>query len=125
MLCYYMARMLFLMHQPLSLLKTTYGSSNLWALRKMENNLKSNTIQTFSITNGMLGYEAVRPRALQPLYVAGRAMTEKNDRRRVIEMIRSIQDDLGVPCEYRAVQLIQEWNVTSESLDLQSREVQF
>lgn len=126
MLLYHIARILLLIHQPPSLLlnmPSDPGSSTdlLHALREIERDIREHSAQIFSITNGMLKCGAVRVRALQPLYVAGRPLTEDHDCRRLIDMIRAIEDDVGADCEYRVDNLLTEWRISYDTLDLDNR----
>lgn len=127
MLYYHMARMLLLVNQPPSLLRSEPSNRGLSfdllkALRDIEQQMQSHATEIVSITNGMLDDGAVRVRAVQPLYVAGRSLTMSHDRRRLVEMIRSIQNDFGLVCEYRVEHLMQEWAITLESLALERRQ---
>jgi hypothetical protein len=127
MLYYHMARMLLLIHQPPSLFRSELSNRGisfdlLNALRDIERQMQSHATEVISITNGMLDDGAVRVRAVQPLYVAGRSLTMSQDRRRLVEMIRSLQDDFGLVCEYRVENLMQEWGITLENLGLGKRQ---
>lgn len=126
MLYYHMARMLLLIHQPPSLLAPSpvnEGSSFdlLISLRNIEHELQSHAREVVSIVSGMIEYGCVRVRAVQPLYVAGRSLTSNLDRQLLVQMIRSIQDDLGLVCEYRIMHLLHEWGTSFEDLGLQRR----
>jgi hypothetical protein len=61
--------------------------------------------------------EAARVHMLQPLYMAGRCLTDIADRRTVVMLIDSIEDELGWHAKYRVEALLEEWEMTREMLD--------
>jgi hypothetical protein len=61
--------------------------------------------------------EAARIHMLQPLYLAGRCLTDVSDRRTVVALIDSIEDELGWHAKYRVDQLLVEWSATREELE--------
>lgn len=62
--------------------------------------------------------ETVRSLMIQPLYVAGRCLAEKSDRRLLIQTLRAIKYDLGIATEYRIKDLMNEWGVTYGGLNV-------
>lgn len=61
--------------------------------------------------------EAARIHMLQPLYYAGRCLTDTSDRRVVVQLLDSIEDELGWHAKYRVDSLLAEWNISRDSLD--------
>ena len=57
---------------------------------------------------------SVRIHALQPLFVAGQCLTDPCEREIALKLIRGIQTDLGLATEYRAKQLLKEWNLQED-----------
>lgn len=52
---------------------------------------------------------AVRINSVQPLYTAGQCLADPRERRLVLKMLRDIQADTGWATDYRARQLLQQW----------------
>lgn len=123
MMYYHMACMLLLIHRPSELLpgdaavggRTSFDL--LRAFRDVEHKLQGHASEVISIVRGT-PCDAVRLRAIQPLYVAGRCCTQTEDRNRLVGMLREIEDDLGIVTGYRVEALLQEWGVERESLSL-------
>ncbi|KAF4895062.1 Transcription activator AMTR1 [Colletotrichum fructicola] len=123
MMYYHMACMLLLIHRPSELLPGDAGIGGrtsfdlLRAFRDVEHKLQGHASEVISIVRGT-PCDAVRLRAIQPLYVAGRCCTQTEDRNRLVGMLREIEDDLGIVTGYRVESLLQEWGVGRESLSL-------
>lgn len=60
--------------------------------------------------------EAARVHMLQPLYLAGRCLGDPSDRATVVNLIESIEDELGWHAKYRVEALLEEWNMTRGTL---------
>lgn len=123
MMYYHMACMLLLIHRPSELLpgESSVGARAsfdlLRAFRDVEHRLQGHASEVVSIVRGT-PCDAVRLRAVQPLYIAGRCCTQTEDRRRLVDMLREIQDDLGIATGYRVEALLQEWGVGNDLLSL-------
>ncbi|KAK9458463.1 uncharacterized protein V1516DRAFT_693797 [Lipomyces oligophaga] len=52
----------------------------------------------------------IKPLMIEPLYMAGRCISNQNDRVTLLSFLTSIQDDYGYNTEYRRTSLIQLWN---------------
>lgn len=111
---YHMARMLLLVWKPSTLLGNSGAVQNnfdiLRACRAMEQDLRSHAKEILSIALGMSSY-AVQVRMVQPLYVAGRCLTDKSDQLLLVELLRNIEQDFGLATEYRIDALKHEWGV--------------
>lgn len=124
MMYYHMACMLLLIHRPLELLpgESAIGGrlsfDLLRVFREVEQRLQGHASDVVSIVRGT-PCDAVRLRAVQPLYVAGRCCTRTEDRKRLVDMLREIQDDLGIATTYRVEALLQEWGIGCGSLGLE------
>lgn len=118
---YHMACMLLLIHRPSELLpgeSVTSGRPSfdlLHVFREIEHRLQGHASEVVSIVRGT-PCDAVRLRAVQPLYVAGRCLTQIEDRKRLVNMLGEIQDDLGIATRYRVEALLQEWGIGFDSL---------
>lgn len=125
MMYYHMACMLLLIHRPSELLpgESAIGGRPpsfdlLRVFREVEQRLQGHASDVVSIVRGT-PCDAVRLRAVQPLYVAGRCCTQTEDRKRLVDMLREIQDDLGIATTYRVEALLQEWGIRFDSLGLE------
>ena len=58
---------------------------------------------------------SVRVHSTQPLFVAGQCLTHHRERKVVLDLLRSIEVDLGWATEYRVEQLIKEWGWVANS----------
>jgi hypothetical protein len=61
--------------------------------------------------------EATRIHMLQPLYMAGRCLTDVSDRGTVVRLIDGIEDELGWHAKYRADALLAEWDTDRDTLE--------
>ena len=52
--------------------------------------------------------------AVQPLWVAGRCLSHHRERKAILDLLKSIEDDLGWPTYYRVEQLEKEWGWVPE-----------
>lgn len=124
MMYYHMARILLLFHRPSGLVPkpaSSYGGMPfdlLRAFRDLEKSGQKHAADVISIFRAT-SCDAVMLRAIQPLYVAARCCTEIGDRRALVDMLRSIQDGLGITTRYRVEMLLEEWNLSYEALGLQ------
>ncbi|KAF9771623.1 hypothetical protein IL306_010733 [Fusarium sp. DS 682] len=114
MLYYHMARMLLLIHMPSDLLSGVSPGGGrasfdlLRALRHLEQQSQSHASEVIAIVRGT-PCDAVKLRAIQPLYVAGRCCSDSKDRKALVETLMGIQYDLGIETGYRVEALVQEW----------------
>ena len=110
---YHMARILLLIHQPVELLGSTVSPSSeqhdvISTYHNFQKILQSHARKIYSISLSRPG-DSARIHQLQPLYYAGRCLTEDGEQQLVLDLIRGIEHDLGWATEYRAQQLISEW----------------
>lgn len=127
MMYYHMARMLLLIHRPLDMLPpvAVVGGSTtpfdlLNTFRELERKLQFHASEVISIVRGT-PCDAVKLRAIQPLYVAGRSCTTVSDRKRLVEMLTDIQDNLGIATGYRVEALLREWGVSYQDFGMEAR----
>lgn len=119
---YHMARLVLLTRRPCRLVLEESVASHghhdlLLAYQALHKQLQSHAKQVFSIAMGVSN-DTVRSLMLQPLYVAGRCLAEKSDRRLLIQTLRALNYDLGIATEYRIRDLLNEWNATYNSLGI-------
>ncbi|KAF3001676.1 hypothetical protein E8E14_007132 [Neopestalotiopsis sp. 37M] len=123
MMYYHMARMLLLIHRPSDIRPGTTASAPVDLLlffRDIEQKLRYHASEVIAIINATPS-DAVKLRAIQPLYVAGRCCIVPNEQRLLIKLLRSIEDNLGIATDYRVKSLLQEWRTSCEALDLDTR----
>ncbi|UNI23830.1 hypothetical protein JDV02_009624 [Purpureocillium takamizusanense] len=125
MMYYHMARLLLLIHRPSHLLSaSTTGSAVcfdlLHAFRATQQKLRFHATKVISIVRGT-PCDAVRLRAIQPLYVAGRCCANIQERKGLVDILTSIQDNLGIATGYRVHALLQEWGMSYQELGLEGR----
>ena len=137
MMYYHMARMLLLIHGPSDLLSPVAEPSSspspsnsvagpaasfdlLRTLRDLERKLRLHASEVISIVRGT-PCDAVKLRAIQPLYVAGRCCTSVADRKMLVEMLTDIQDGLGIATGYRVKALLLEWGVSYQDFGMEER----
>jgi hypothetical protein len=123
-LYYHMARMLLLIHRPPNLMTAPPSSLTTGAapttdllrtFQDIQRKLRHHAGQVIATVRGS-PCEAVRVRAIQPLYVAGRCCTKTDDRRRLVGMLTDIQHRLGIATGYRVEALLAEWDVSRQDL---------
>lgn len=122
MLYYHMSRMLLLIHRPSALLPAGQQSSFdlLQTFRDLERKLQYNAAEVIAIVRGT-PCDAVKLRSIQPLYLAGRCCSTKEDRKKLVGMLDEIQDQLGIATGYRINALLREWRATHADFGLQDR----
>lgn len=112
---YHMARILLLILQPSSLsLMSGAGEGPhfdlLHAYRSVQEQMRRHAKQIISISLGM-PEDITLVYMIQPLYVSGRFLTDSSDRRRLVGILKSIDQTLGCSTEYRIRDLYDEWGV--------------
>lgn len=115
MIHYHMARIILLMCGPSNMFFRTNTSprSNfelMGAYRALEQKLRNHAKAILSIVLGTPD-DSLRIHLLQPLYTAGQCLTEKSDQCMIVEMIRSIEQDLGIMSEDRVKDLVEGWGM--------------
>lgn len=80
------------------------------AYRALEQKLRNHAKAILSIVLGTPD-DSLRIHLLQPLYTAGQCLVEKSDQCTIVEMIRSIEQDLGIMSEDRVKDLVEGWGM--------------
>jgi hypothetical protein len=106
---YHMARILLLINKPHeSTARRATVTGRLQSYQAIAAEIRDHAIN-------ICGIALARPEAaarifsIQPLFVAGQCLTEKEERRTIVEMLRGIERDLGWATEWRVQQLLGEW----------------
>ncbi|KAJ9151856.1 hypothetical protein NKR23_g2583 [Pleurostoma richardsiae] len=111
MIYYYTAQILLTIQRPSSLTTSNIGPSHfdlLVAYRAVQEELRGYARKIVSIASGM-HEDAMKMYIIQPLYVAGRCLTDAEDRRKLLDMLRGIEREFGIFTEYRVKALCEEW----------------
>ena len=118
---HHMAQILLLVNAPIT---TDIRNQRelLRASHLLQAKLRHHAAEVFAIALGKQK-DPVRLHLLQPLFVAGQCLTEREDRIFLIKLIRALETDLGLMSEYRVSDLITEWATTYEDLGLCPKEV--
>ncbi|KAI9724777.1 MAG: hypothetical protein M1812_000053 [Candelaria pacifica] len=116
---YHMARILLLINKPQeSTARRSTVAKRLQSYRNIESDILYHSREICGIALSR-PEGSVRIHSLQPLFVAGQCLTESHERKIVLNMIRSIETDLGWATEYRVKQLLAEWGWDhGEELDI-------
>jgi hypothetical protein len=106
---YHMARILLLINKPHeSTARRSTVTNRLRSYRSIESEIRFHSHEICGIS--MSRPEAsVRIHSLQPLFVSGQCLTEPRERRTILNLLRGIEGDIGWATEYRAKQLLKEW----------------
>lgn len=115
---YNMARILLLIHRPLDvfLRSAQQNPDLLTTYHSFQQDLRSHAMEVISIARGAPN-GTVRKYLLQPLYVAGRCLVDANDRQELLDILRQIDDDLGVFTDYRQRDLSEEWGIPYQPVE--------
>ncbi len=106
---YHMAQILLLINKPHeSTARRSTVANRLQSYRSIEPEIRYHSHEICGIALSR-PEGSVRIHQLQPLFVAGQCLTEPRERRVILELLRSIEADLGWATEYRVQQLLHEW----------------
>lgn len=109
---YHMARMLLLLiHRPTTHLRAwapVAHSDFFVAYQSLQQDLRRHALHILSIARGKPD-DRVRKYMLQPLYVAGRCLTNGDERREVLSFLEEMGVEMGVATAYRTEELVKEW----------------
>ncbi|KAJ5348528.1 uncharacterized protein N7506_001781 [Penicillium brevicompactum] len=115
---YHMISILLLVNLPQELFTRRYTERHvdlLAAYNAFQRDLYQHAIGIISIAQGKPSY-TVRKYLVQPLYVAGRSLTDMAERKNVLGLFRDIENELGVCAKYRISDLLEEWGPSSKVL---------
>lgn len=106
---YHMAQILLLINKPHeSASKGSTVANRLQSYRSIEADIRYHSHEICGIALSR-PEGSVRIHQLQPLFVAGQCLTQPRERRVILELLRSIEVDLGWATEYRVQQLLKDW----------------
>ncbi|RAH63514.1 hypothetical protein BO85DRAFT_387894 [Aspergillus piperis CBS 112811] len=109
---YHMGRILLLIHRPLEVLRQNAqpGTDILSTYHTLQHDLRGHAMAIISIARGAPS-GTVRKYLIQPLYVAGRCLEDASEREELLNILRQIDEDLGVFTDYRQRDLALEWGI--------------
>lgn len=124
---YHMSQIIMLLHKP----PTVSVRQLPWTSKTQSVKRFPDTLSDFNQMNEMLQFhsveicavalsrpeEAARIHMLQPLYLAGRCLTDMSDRGTVVKLIDGIEDELGWHAKYRVDALLVEWDTSRDALE--------
>jgi hypothetical protein len=110
---FHMAKILLLSSMPsevFAAMSTSPSSAPDWisAYRKLHHRMTSHAKQILSIALGSPP-AAVKSHMLQPLYVAGRCLTEIHDQDELLLFLGLMEKEMGMATGYRVQDLLREW----------------
>ena len=106
---YHMARILLLVNKPHeSTARQTTVANRLTSYRTIDAEVRYHSHEICGIALGR-PEGSVRIHQVQPLFVAGQCMHDNRERRIVLDILRSIESDLGWATDYRMKQLLKDW----------------
>lgn len=104
---YHMAKILLLINKP-ALNTFALGSHRLKSYHSIDAEIRYHSHEICGIAISNPGGSA-RVHMLQPLFVAGQCLHDPAERRTIVEILRSIETDLGFATSYRVNTLLQDW----------------
>lgn len=115
---YHMARILLLVNQPQEAFLAMQPHKNdlLGSYNALQRNLSHHAMEIIPIARGMPGSITVQKYMLQPLYIAGRCLSNWDERSLVVEHLKHIESNLGLATDYCVRGLAEEWGIPYESL---------
>ncbi|KAL4916445.1 hypothetical protein BDW62DRAFT_106330 [Aspergillus aurantiobrunneus] len=115
---YHMARMILLANRPINLFiqQTGDGHDLLGTYNTLQQDLRKHAMEIIPIMHAMPS-ETVQKYMLQPLYVAGRSLTDDKERRSLLQILRDMGDDFGLFTDYRIQDLCDEWGMPYDGID--------
>lgn len=106
---YHMARILLLLNKPHeSTARRTSVANRLTSYRAIDAEVRHHSHEICGIALGR-PEGSVRIHQVQPLFVAGQCMQDNRERRIVLDILRSIETDLGWATDYRVKELVKDW----------------
>ena len=106
---YHFARMVLLDHTPEdSHQPLTTVLDRLKSYQPIADEMRFHSYEICGISMSRLE-DSVRCHALQPLFVAGKFLTDECERRNILHLLRGIEADLGWATEYRVQELLDFW----------------
>ncbi|KAL2816518.1 hypothetical protein BJX63DRAFT_138374 [Aspergillus granulosus] len=115
---YHMSRIILLVNRPMDLFinQTKTRDDLLSAYNALQQELRQHAMEIIPIMHAMPS-ETVQKYMLQPLYVAGRCLTDERERKSLLQMLRNMADDFGHFTDDRIKDLCEEWGMPYNGID--------
>ncbi|KAL4998967.1 hypothetical protein BDV10DRAFT_194069 [Aspergillus recurvatus] len=115
---YHMSRIILLANRPTEIPVRQSGTTVdlIGSYHALHQELRKHALEVMAIMHAMPS-ERVQKYMLQPLYVAGRCLTEFKERSGLLQMLRSMGDDFGLFTDYRIQDLCEEWGMECSGID--------
>ncbi|KAL4789648.1 hypothetical protein BDV19DRAFT_20712 [Aspergillus venezuelensis] len=115
---YHMARMILLANCPAQSLEPWphSASDSLDPDKTLQQDLRKHAMEIIPIMHAMPS-DTVQKYMLQPLYVAGRTLTDERERSSLLRILRAMGDDFGLFTDYRVRDLCEEWVIPYNGID--------
>ncbi|KAL3458309.1 hypothetical protein BJX64DRAFT_302060 [Aspergillus heterothallicus] len=115
---YHMSRIILLVNRPMDLFIYQTGDRDdlLSAYNTLQQELRQHAMEIIPIMHAMPS-ETVQKYMLQPLYVAGRCLTDERERKGLLQILRNMADDFGLFTDDRIKDLCQEWGMPYNGID--------
>jgi hypothetical protein len=111
---YHMARILLLVNKPHeSTARQSNVANRLASYRTIDSEVRHHSHEICGIALGR-PEGSVRIHQVQPLFVAGQCMQDNRERQIVLDILSSIEADLGWATDYRMKQLLKDWGWEAE-----------
>ncbi|KAL4750009.1 hypothetical protein BDW72DRAFT_194252 [Aspergillus terricola var. indicus] len=115
---YHMSRIILLANHPkgIAVRQNDTGNDFIGTYNSLQQELKKHALEIMAIVHSMPS-ERVQKYMLQPLYVAGRHLTDPQERSGLLQMLRNMGDDFGLFTDYRIRDLCDEWGMECSGID--------
>ncbi|KAL4812250.1 hypothetical protein BDW67DRAFT_170427 [Aspergillus spinulosporus] len=115
---YHMSRIILLSNRPdgLAVRQHDTGDHLSGTYNALQQELRKHALEIMAIVHAMPS-ERVQKYMLQPLYVAGRHLTDPQERSGLLQMLRNMGDDFGLFTDYRIRDLCDEWGMECSGID--------
>jgi hypothetical protein len=110
---YHFARILLLLHRPLTVADQSVSRNRLKAYREISTDAIRHAHEIVGVALGR-PHPAIRVEMLLPLAIAGACLEENDERRVVLELLRAIELDTGYATSSRCHELMLEWGWVEE-----------
>ncbi|KAL4735947.1 hypothetical protein BDV11DRAFT_208054 [Aspergillus similis] len=115
---YHMSRIILLANCPKGIAVRQHDTRDVSSgtYNTLQEELRKHALEIMAIVHAMPS-EKVQKYMLQPLYVAGRHLTNPQERNGLLQMLRNMGDDFGLFTDYRIRDLCDEWGIECSGID--------
>lgn len=115
---YHMSRIILIANRPNGIAVRQHGTEDglIATYNPLQQELRKHALEIMAIVHAMPS-ERVQKYMLQPLYVAGRHLTDPQERSGLLQMLRNMGDDFGLFTDYRIRDLCDEWGMECNGID--------